>query len=224
MTVSVIIPTLNEAGAIRETIRTVRRQRPAEILIADGGSTDATLAEAQDADTVLSTLRGRATQMNAAAARARGDVLLFLHADCLLEPGALLEAESLLRHGRVAAGCFRMCVRASGVAYRTIDAVATARVRLTGIVYGDQGLFLRRNLFDRLGGFPSVGFMEDVVFSQRLCRLGHIIVGRRRIFVSPRRWQRTGVVRQTVRNWALVALAALGIPPDRLAKFYPNVR
>jgi hypothetical protein len=117
-----------------------------------------------------------------------------------------------------------MTVRASGWLYRAIDFSATARVRLTGLPYGDQGLFLYRGLFHRLGGFPRLRLMEDLYFSRILREQGRIVVASRRIFVSPRRWQRTGLVRQTLRNWTLTALAAGGVHPDRLSAFYPAVR
>ena len=117
-----------------------------------------------------------------------------------------------------------MTVRAAGPLYRCIDACASARVRLTGLVYGDQGLFVRRRDFERVGGFPPLRLMEDVFLSRTLRRLGRVVVARSRIFVSPRRWQRAGLVRQTLRNWTLTALAAGGIHPDRLAGLYPAVR
>jgi hypothetical protein len=105
-----------------------------------------------------------------------------------------------------------------------IDAAATARVRLTGLIYGDQGMFVRRDRFERLGGFPVVRFMEDILISIRLRHQGRMVVAGRRIFVSPRRWQRQGVLRQTLRNWTLTALAAGGVHPDRLARHYPTMR
>lgn len=224
MTISVIIPTLNEAEQIAATIHSLRDQGADQILVVDGGSRDGTRERAAAADVILQAGRGRAAQMNAGARAAVGDVLVFLHADCRLEAQALPEAVRLLVRRRVAAGCFRMRVRASGRLYRHIDAVATARVQMSGIVYGDQGLFVRRELFERLGGFPLLRFLEDVFFSRRLREHGRIVVARSRIFVSPRRWQRTGIVRQTVRNWTLLGLAAVGIHPDRLAEFYPAVR
>src|SRR5438045_256698 len=134
MAISVIIPTLNEATCVTATVRSVRTQRPHEIIVVDGGSTDATREAAAEADLVLQAPRGRASQMNAGAARATGDALLFLHADCTLEDGALEEAVRCLRPPTVAAGCFTMTVRARGLLYRSIDACATARVRLTGLV------------------------------------------------------------------------------------------
>jgi rSAM/selenodomain-associated transferase 2 len=224
MSVSVIIPTLNEERCLGDTLCLLRHQQPREIIVVDGGSSDATCRVAGGADLLLNGPRGRSLQMNLGAAHATGEVLLFLHADCSLGAGALREAERLLSRQSVVAGCFRMYVCAHGRLYRLIDSCATARVRLTGLAYGDQGLFLRRDLFEQLGGFSPLRFMEDLFFSQKLRSLGRIAVARRRIYVSPRRWQHAGLVRQTLRNWALTALAVGGMHPDRLARFYSEVR
>jgi rSAM/selenodomain-associated transferase 2 len=224
MSLSVIIPTLNEESCIAQTLRALRDQKPDEILVVDGGSTDGTPARACEADRMLRAPRGRAAQMNHGAACARGDVLLFLHADCSLGPGALRAACECLGRPGVVAGCFRMRVAAAGPLFRLIDACATARVRLTGLVYGDQGLFVRRDAFERAGGFPPVRLLEDLLLSQALRRLGRVAVAPAPIHVSPRRWLRQGLVRQTLRNWTLTALAAAGVHPDRLAAYYPAVR
>src|SRR5262249_6774435 len=225
MRISVLIPALNEAAALPARLASLQRQRPHEGIVVDGRSREATRElAAAGADRVLMGIRGRAAQMNLGAKHATGDALLFLHADCVLEDGSLAEAGRLLRRPKVIAGCFRMTVSQRNLLYRSIDACATARVRLFSIIYGDQGLFLRRESFERLGGFPELRLMEDVFLSLKLRRYGHVVVGRSRIYVSPRRWQRVGIVRQTLRNWALTALAAAGVPPDRLARFYPAVR
>lgn len=224
MGVSVIIPTLNEAGCIAEAIRQLRLQQPGEIIVVDGGSTDATEEQAAQADQFLHGGGGRAGQMNLGARNATGDLLVFLHADCVLEAGALADAQQILQRPNVAAGCFTMRVDAAGLLYRSIDYCATARVRLSGLIYGDQGLFLRRDLFEQLEGFPPGRLMEDVFFSRVIRRHGRVVVAPRRIFVSPRRWLKVGLVRQTLRNWALTALAAAGVSPDSLARFYPAVR
>jgi rSAM/selenodomain-associated transferase 2 len=224
-TVSIVIPALNEASVLGATLESLRAHGPHEIVVVDGGSTDGTADIAMSAGaTVLTGVRGRAAQMNLGAAHAMGDVLLFLHADCTLEAGALDAALRTLREYRVAAGCFRMTVQAPGLIYRMIGAAATARVRLTGLIYGDQGMFLTRETFQRVGGFPVLRLMEDVFISFALRRLGRIRVAPARIFVSARRWQKVGPVRQTLRNWTLTAMAALGVHPDRLATYYPDVR
>jgi rSAM/selenodomain-associated transferase 2 len=221
---SVIIPTLDEESCLGNALASLRSQNPGEILVVDGGSTDATPRIARDADRFLVGARGRAVQMNLGARHARGELLLFLHADCTLEPDALESACQILARRSVAAGCFTMRVRDDGPLFRCVDWCATARVRLTGLVYGDQGLFLRRRLFDELGGFPPLRLMEDLYFSRTLRSRGRIAVSPRRIFVSPRRWQRQGLAMQTARNWTLTAAAALGVSPDTLARFYPVVR
>ena len=224
MSLSVILPTLNEADFVDGAIASLRRLGPCEVIVVDGGSTDDTIARAAGADLVLSGPRGRSAQMNRGAAHARGDVLLFLHADCTLEAGALDAARRCLSRPGIAAGCFRMTVTAPGLAFRLIDATATLRVRVTGIAYGDQGLFVRRDVFDRVGGFPALGFMEDVAMSRALGRVGRVVVAPARVFVSDRRWRKVGVVRQSLRNWTLTALAVAGVHPDRLARHYPAVR
>ena len=224
MSITVIIPTLNEASTIAETIRSLRLQQPGEIIVADGGSTDDTIKQAKEADRVLIAPKGRAQEMKAGAAQARGELLLFLHADCRLEAGALAHAASLLAKPTVLAGCFSMSIEAGGWLYRLIEASAAARVRLTGLAYGDQGLFLRRSDFECLGGFPPLRFMEDVFFSRRLRDHGRVILSAKKILVSPRRWQHAGLIRQTLRNWTLTGLAAAGVHPDRLAHYYPSIR
>jgi rSAM/selenodomain-associated transferase 2 len=222
--ISIIVPTWNEATCIAGTIASLRRLGDAEIIVVDGGSADDTLNEARGADRVLTSPLGRAVQMNAGAAAARGDVFLFLHADCTLEPGSIAAVERRLGSRGVIAGCFSMRVEAAGLSFRCIDTCATARVRLTGIAYGDQGLFLRADDFRRLGGFPPLRFMEDVFFSRTLRSVGRVVVDAHRIFVSPRRWRKVGIMRQTLTNWTLTGLALAGISPDRLADYYPHVR
>lgn len=222
--VSVIIPTLNEAEHLGKTIESLRRYGACEIIVVDGGSTDETLEIARTADVRMTAPRGRASQMNAGASQAKGTYLLFLHADCQIECGALEEVRRICAATNVAAGCFRMRIQATGPLYRCIEWSATWRTRLTGLIYGDQGMFLRRSVFDSVGGFPPVALMEDLCLSRRLKRLGRILVADSSIYVSARRWQRCGIVRQTLRNWTLTALAGLGVHPNRLARFYPTVR
>ncbi len=224
MRISIIIPTLNEAERIEATIACTRALGPCEIIVADGGSADSTRERAAGADLVQQARRGRAVQQNAGAAAARGEVLLFLHADCWLEPGALEAIEAVLADPRIVGGCFRQTIDAPGVAYRLLEFGNALRVRTLRWAYGDQGLFVRREVFTALGGFPELPFLEDLYFAKRLKRAGQFRLLAQRIHVSPRRWERTGVLRQTLSNWRVITLAHCGVSPERLARQYVDVR
>jgi hypothetical protein len=128
------------------------------------------------------------------------------------------------RHPRVPGGCFRMRVEAPERAFRAIDAAGHLRAGVLGLPYGDQGLFVPRWAFDRVGGFPETRLMEDLLLARELRRLGRLALLPARIYVSPRRWRHQGLLRQTLRNWALTAAAALGVGTETLARFYPVVR
>ena len=164
MSVSIIIPTWNEASCIAQTIRELRTQSPREIIVVDGGSTDATVELAKEADRVLVSAPGRAMQMNAGAAQASGDFLLFLHADCRLEAGALRGIERALARPTVVAGCFAMRVEADGWGFRSIDACASARVRLTGT----GAATTKDSLFQPGGGWQYIS--AAVASTLRKCR------------------------------------------------------
>ncbi len=225
MRISVIVPALQEEAAIVRCLDSLRVQQPHEVIVVDGGSRDRTRdLAASRCDRLVHGPRGRAKQMNLGVAHASGDILLFIHADCHLEAGALDEARGLLRSPGVVAGCFQMRVTEEHPLYRSIDGCASVRVRWTGLIYGDQGLFVTRQTFNAVGGFPELRLMEDVFISRELRKHGRIVVGRKRIWVSPRRWQKMGIVRQTLRNWTLTALAGVGVHPDSLARYYPAVR
>lgn len=221
---SIIIPTLNEALQIADAIASARALEPTEIIVVDGGSTDDTLAAARCADQVLTAARGRASQQNTGAAASQGDVLLFLHADCRLEPNGLDQIATALADSRCVGGCFRQRIDAHGVRFRWLERGNSLRVELWGLAYGDQGIFVRRDVFDRLGGFPSLTLMEDLFFTKRLRREGTLALLAGPLHISARRWERQGVFRQTTRNWCLTALAQCGVSPNRLARFYPHVR
>jgi rSAM/selenodomain-associated transferase 2 len=226
MRVSVVIPTLNEATTIVSALSSLADQGADEVVVADASSPDGTAALAcRWGATVVDSPRGRGVQQNRGAAVTSGDVLVFLHADCRLESGALDGMRrALRRHPRVPGGCFRMRVDASRPVYRAIESAADIRAGFLGIPYGDQGIFARRWAFERVGGFPELPLMEDVFFSLRLRRLGRMLVAPQRILVSSRRWERRGVLQQSLANWFLTASAALGVPTRRLARHYPVIR
>lgn len=225
-TVSVIIPTLNEELGIAAAIVSAKIAGATEVLVVDGGSHDATVRIArQSGAEVLTGTIGRAAQQNAGAAAAAGDVLLFLHGDCRLHP----EAIDRLRHwldqsDQNIAGGFAQCIDDPRWRFRLVESGNGLRIRIFGWVYGDQGIFLSRQLFHKVGGFPQLTFMEDLFLSRILKTRGRIGLIDAPICVSARRWQRIGLVRQTLRNWWLVARALAGRSPDDLAKHYPNAR
>lgn len=223
--ITVIIPALNEAERIAQAIESARAAGEGgwgcEIIVVDGGSDDETLARAAGADLCLSAPKGRAAQQNAGAAAAHGSILLFLHADCRLEPGALEAVQACLIDERVVGGCFRQSIDAAGLRFRLLERGNALRVRALKWAYGDQGIFVRREVFEQIGGFPEVRLMEDLLLMKKLKRAGRFRLIDARLRVSPRRWRQAGVVRQTLRNWTLLGLAHCGVSPDRLAKFYP---
>lgn len=218
---SIIIPALNEAANIGATIESAWALRPEEIIVADGGSQDDTAGIAASLECrVITTPRGRAVQQNTGAAVANGDLFLFLHADCRPVPALRDQMEHTLRSPRIPGGVFRHRIDAPGLMYRIIEVGDDLRVCCTRIAYGDQGLFLRREVFERLGGFPEVRLMEDVLLSRRLRDEGRISLLPGPLTCSARRWQKHGPLNQTLRNFVLRAAESLGVHPDRLAQLY----
>lgn len=223
MKLSVIIPALNEAENIETVVEQANQLRPHEVIVVDGGSEDCTVERAARCDChVVQTGRGRAQQQNAGARAASGDVLLFLHADCRLVPEAASQIERAMRSSRIPGGAFRHRIDARGLMYRVIEAGDSLRVCCSRIAYGDQGIFLRREVFDGIGGFPEVKLMEDVQLTRLLRGHGRLVLLPGPLWTSARRWQNQGVLRQTLRNCALRAGENLGVHPDRLARYYSN--
>ena len=224
MKVSVVIPTLNEGPRIAELIAATGALSPHEIVVVDGGSEDDTVANASAADVVVECDRGRSVQQNAGAARCSGDVILFLHADCQLTDGFVQAIADCLTNDDCVGGCFRQKIDNAGKRFRAVEWGNSMRVRLLGWGYGDQGIFVRRGVFEQIGGFPDVTFMEDLLLAKRLGKAGKFVLLQHDIHASCRRWQRTGVIRQTLQNWFFVSLAHCGVSPNWLARFYPHVR
>ena len=219
---SIIVPVLNEAEHIEATLGGLAplRQRGVEVLVVDGGSHDETprLARAQ-ASAVWTAPRGRARQMNAGAAQAQADVLLFLHADTTLPP----DADRLVCHAINAGAAWgRFDVHITGKAWllRVVAALMNARSRWSGIATGDQALFVRRDVFERLGGFPDQPLMEDIELSKRLCQVSRPACLRAKVSTSGRRWESRGVWRTIFLMWRLRWRYWRGEAPERLAKAY----
>jgi len=220
---SVIIPCLNEAEGIVDTLTALAplRARGAEVVVADGGSEDNTVTLAEPlADQVVSASRGRAQQMNVGAAKAHGDILLFLHADCRLPA----RADGLITDGLICAqktwGRFDVDLHGSSSLLRLVGALMNWRSRLTGVSTGDQGLFVTRSLFEAAGKFPLIPLMEDVALTKQLKRYGRPLNLRHRMRVSARRWEKHGVLRTVLLMWRLRLQYWLGANPGKLARHY----
>ncbi len=222
MRVSVVIPALNEQAGIAAAIASAWRAGADEVIVADGGSQDQTCAVAAPRVTrLIQGPPGRGLQLNAGAAAATGDCLLFLHADNRLARGTCQQIRDVLADDAPCQwGAFHQRIEASGRVFRWLERGNAYRVARWGWAYGDQAIFVRRAFFAEQGGFPAVPLMEDLIFSRAASRVVRPRLLPGPVFVSPRRWQAHGVVRQTLRNWALVWAFRLGVSPERLAAYY----
>jgi rSAM/selenodomain-associated transferase 2 len=219
--VSVVIPALDEAERVGAAIRSVRAD--AEVIVVDGGSRDATReVAATEGARVLDAPPGRGRQLDEGARAATGDWLVFLHADTRLEAGWAAALAGLPSH--VVGGAFRLAIDSDRLAFRIIERAVRVRVRLLALPYGDQGVFVRREVYVRVGGMPHLPLMEDVAFAGRLRRAGRLAFLPSRAFTSPRRWERHGVLKATLRNWWLIGLYVAGRSPERLARMYGRDR
>jgi len=225
MSLSIIIPVLNEAPNIVTALGALStcRARGVEIIVVDGGSTDGTVALAQPlADFVITSARGRATQMNAGAGVARGDVLLFLHADTHLPDDADQQVLNSLGQSGRAWGRFDVTIDGTHPLLRVIAGAMNLRSRLTGIATGDQAMFTTRKAFDAVGGFPQIALMEDIMLARNLKRVSPPLCLRARVTTSGRRWERRGVVRTMVMMWRLRLAYFFGADPSDLARRYES--
>lgn len=225
-TISVIIPILNEAAQLLERLRALQwlRSRGHELILVDGGSTDGSREMAVEyVDRVLACQAGRAGQMNRGAEAAGGDILLFLHIDTRLPEDADRLIIAALADGREWG---RFDVRLSGERWllRVVAAMMNLRSRLSGIATGDQALFMRRPVFEQLGGYPQIPLMEDIALSRALRRRQWPVCLRRRVLCSSRRWERHGLWRTIVTMWALRLAYFLGVSPARLHEIYYGAR
>jgi rSAM/selenodomain-associated transferase 2 len=220
---SIIVPCLNEAEVIGQALAALAplRARGAEIIVVDGGSSDGTVERAASlADRVIDAPRGRASQMNAGAARARGEIMLFLHADTLLPESADALIVDGLKRSRRGWGRFDVVISGGNPLLRVVAWLMNARSRLTGIATGDQAIFVTRSLFTAAGGYPEIALMEDIALSKRLKRFGQPLCLRHRLVASGRRWEKHGVVRTILLMWRLRLAFWLGADPGKLAVRY----
>jgi rSAM/selenodomain-associated transferase 2 len=220
--ISIIIPTLNEAVDLPATLASTQDAADVEVIVIDGGSGDKTadVARSWGAE-VLASAPGRARQMNFGAARATGELFLFLHGDTRLPMGFDRYVRKILAQPGVVAGAFRLRVDGDLPGLRIMERLVNARSRRLQFPYGDQAIFLRASLFREIGGFPDMPIMEDFELVRRLRRRGRIVIAPVPVLTSARRWENLGIVRT---NYAIPLAYYLGAPPSQLARWYRQER
>lgn len=221
--ISVIIPTLNEEDNIGRCIEGVLKEGcDCEIIVADGGSSDKTAEYANRYPGVLfiQSQKGRGIQMNMGVSAASGDILLFLHADTILETGWAAELISLLENNSISGGAFTLGIQSQLWKYRLVEAWVKLRCRLCLLPYGDQAIFVRKSAFDINGGYKSIPLMEDVDFIRRLKKLGNITILNKKATTSDRRWSKKGLIKTAALNQIIMLLYRIGVNPGRLARMY----
>ncbi len=217
---------LNEEGTIAQTLSALRNGAPdAELIVVDGGSDDGSRAAAQPlADLIISARRGRAAQMNAGAAAAHAEILAFVHADTRVPANFAEEIRGALVDPDVVGGRFDVELDDRALPYRLIGWLISRRSSITRTATGDQAIFVRREIFQRLGGFPDFPICEDLEFSRRMKRAGRVACLRARVVTSARRWRRDGLVATVLRMWTIRGLYLMGVSPRRLKQIYADTR
>ncbi|MBF2029196.1 MAG: TIGR04283 family arsenosugar biosynthesis glycosyltransferase [Oscillatoriales cyanobacterium C42_A2020_001] len=223
--ISVIVPVLNEAASLPATLNAIAPNSEIEVIVADGGSQDGSVEIAKRFGVcLLTSAPGRATQMNAGAAIARGDVLLFLHADTHLPPNYATLIDQTLAQPNVVAGAFDLKINGTRWGLRVVEWGVAVRSRFCQLPYGDQALFLKTERFQELNGYPDLPFMEDFVFIRQLKQVGKVAIAPAAVMTSGRRWHRLGIVKTTLINQFMVLGYLAGIPPSRLVRWYRSLR
>lgn len=221
VSISVVIPTLDEQDCIARALESVGTGPGVEVLVVDGGSADETVARATGAGATCAVVApGRARQLNDGARRVSGDIVLFLHADTVLPPAWDDHVRNAVARPSVVAGAFQLGINAPDPSLRLVELLANWRSRVLRMPYGDQAVFVRRDLFLRLGGFSELPIMEDFDLARRIRRRGALVTIPVRALTDARRWRRLGPLRATLLNQACIVAFLLGISPDRIAKWY----
>jgi len=225
-TFSIIIPVLHESEIINtllEKLKHIATDEVFEIIVVDGSPTQDTLQVITD-KTIITCLcqQGRGCQMNAGAARATGDILVFLHADTILPTNALLLIQKTLQNKQLVGGAFTLQIQSHNTLLRMIAAFSTFRSQITRAPYGDQVIFLRKSCFDAIGGYKDIPLMEDIDLMRRIKKKkGEIIILPHSVITSDRRWKQEGLFYTALRDSIIIFLYWCGIPAEKLAKFYP---
>lgn len=223
--IAVVVPILNEAERLPGIFELLGELGAEEVVLVDGGSTDASQEMlSQCSFTWCQSETGRAVQMNCGASQCHSDILLFIHADTDMNSSHLSAIRKAMDNSLTVGGRFDIHLSGNHPAFRVIEWFINLRSRITGINTGDQCQFVRREIFESMGGFPEQPLMEDVEFSKRLKRMGRIACLRNWVTTSSRRWEKYGILRTILLMWKLRLLYWLGVSSDRLAGIYANVR
>jgi len=221
MLISVIIPTRNDEGNLPVTLRQLADHPDVELIVVDGGSTDHTVEIAQRfTPYVFCTQPHRAEQMNIGARHATGDILLFLHAETFLLPGALDEVQRRIIGDGAVGGAFDVHIDSRRKLCKFVARISSRRSRWLRLPYGDQGIFVWRQVFEALGGFPQISIMEDVAFARRLRHAGRLTFIRSGLVTSGQRWNANGVLRTAFVNWWVTLLFFLRVSPNQLRRIH----
>lgn len=224
---SIIVPVFHEGERINDLIDCLNRQdsdKNFEIIIVDGCREKDTLGAIHSKEVIkISSERGRAKQMNAGASMAKGEILIFLHADTELPIHALKKINSLIERKEYVGGAFDLGIKSDKFIFKVIGTLSSLRSRLNRIPFGDQAIFIRKEYFNKIGGYKEIPLMEDVELLRRIKKSGNKIwIFYDRVMTSPRRWEKEGIIYCTLRNWSLQTLYFLGISPHKLAIFYKS--
>jgi len=218
-TVSVIIPTLNEADTVKDALISVGQG--GELIVVDAGSHDSTIKIASRfTEKIILSERGRGNQMDRGAREAKGDVLLFLHADTKLPEDWKDQITDALKDDMIIGGGFRLKIDSRKICFRIMEKIINWRSKYLGLIYGDQAIFARRDAFFAVGGFMGLPLMEDVDFIKRLKSKGTVILLDADVSTSSRHWEKKGILITTLRNWIFLGLYCLGVSPEKLYKWY----
>ncbi len=222
---SIIIPVLNESSIINHTVEQIYRIGSGfniEVIVIDSDKEGKTINVLKNREVIKGTSpRGRGKQMNKGASVAKGEILVFLHTDTELPEHAMRAISSVMDDAKYAGGAFDLGIKSGRSVFRLIEKLVYIRTRLTRIPYGDQAIFIRKEVFDTMDGFKEIPLMEDMEFMRRMKRSGYnICIIPQKVKTSPRRWEKEGIIYCTLRNWILKGLYHLGVKPGKIVKFY----